>query len=153
MVPVDVSYKAIQDITLKIREAIEAIRANVSVSVTTVQGKAGGGFISGPPPNSTDTLLAWFTPGEFVLRTEAVKRYGSDMITSMNNLTLPKYGSYNFSGGGAVVGAGNSTEGGIRRDVVDVNFNIGKESVKLSGDRDQVRKLAKAMTNVQRGVA
>jgi len=54
-----------------------------------------GGFI----PRGTDTVPAMLTPGEFVIKKDAVQKYGVDTLTSMNSMTksLPSY-----EGGGAV---------------------------------------------------
>ena len=51
--------------------------------------KSRGGFI----PRGTDTVPAMLTPGEFVIKREAVKKYGVDTLTSMNSMTksLPSY--------------------------------------------------------------
>ena len=57
--------------------------------------KSRGGFI----PRGTDTVPAMLTPGEFVIKREAVQKYGVDTLTSMNSMTksLPSY-----EGGGVV---------------------------------------------------
>jgi len=57
--------------------------------------KSRGGFI----PRGTDTVPAMLTPGEFVIKKDAVQKYGVDTLTSMNSMTksLPSY-----EGGGAV---------------------------------------------------
>jgi len=57
--------------------------------------KSRGGFI----PRGTDTVPAMLTPGEFVIKKDAVQKYGVNTLTSMNSMTksLPSY-----EGGGAV---------------------------------------------------
>lgn len=57
--------------------------------------KSRGGFI----PRGTDTVPAMLTPGEFVIKREAVQKYGVNTLTSMNSMTksLPSY-----EGGGVV---------------------------------------------------
>ena len=57
--------------------------------------KSRGGFI----PRGTDTVPAMLTPGEFVVKREAVQKYGVDTLSSMNSMTksLPSY-----EGGGNV---------------------------------------------------
>ena len=57
--------------------------------------KSRGGFI----PRGTDTVPAMLTPGEFVIKREAVQKYGVDTLISMNSMTksLPSY-----EGGGIV---------------------------------------------------
>jgi len=52
-----------------------------------------------PGSGNKDTVPAMLTPGEFVIKREAVKKYGVDTLTSMNSMTksLPSY-----EGGGVV---------------------------------------------------
>jgi len=47
-----------------------------------VQSFARGGRPAGIP--ASDTVPAWLTPGEFVMRTSAVGRYGSDIMAAIN---------------------------------------------------------------------
>jgi len=51
--------------------------------------KSRGGFI----PRGTDTVPAMLTPGEFVVKKDAVQKYGVNTLTSMNSMTksLPSY--------------------------------------------------------------
>ena len=61
--------------------------------------KSRGGFI----PRGTDTVPAMLTPGEFVIKKEAVQKYGVDTLTSMNSMTksLPSYKDVpSYEGGG-----------------------------------------------------
>lgn len=46
------------------------------------QGLAGGGRPSGLPP--TDTVPIWASPGEFMMRVDAVRRYGADVMAKIN---------------------------------------------------------------------
>lgn len=58
---------------------------------------ATGGFIRGPGHDTSDNLLAWLSPGEFVVQAAAVRKYGLDRFAAMNAMHLPK-----FNTGGAV---------------------------------------------------
>lgn len=62
------------------------------------KGMKDGGKVPGSGPNK-DTVPAMLAPGEFVVKREAVQKYGVDTLTSMNSMTksLPSY-----EGGGAV---------------------------------------------------
>lgn len=57
-----------------------------------VQGYATGGKIGGIPRPSyipaSDTVPAWLTPGEFVIKRDMVKKYGVDLLQSLNNGVL-----------------------------------------------------------------
>lgn len=60
-------------------------------------GKAAGGLLSGPGTDTSDNLLAWLSPGEYVVRAAAVRHYGAGLLSAINSLQVPK-----FAGGGAV---------------------------------------------------
>ena len=51
------------------------------------------------PPNSTDTIPAWLSPGEFVVKKDAVDHYGTGALHALNSKVLPK-----FQDGGEVPG-------------------------------------------------
>jgi hypothetical protein len=50
----------------------------------------GGDVFEGGPPNSTDTIPAWLTPGEHVQKKSAVDYYGRSFMDKLNNLQIPK---------------------------------------------------------------
>nr|DAW17359.1 MAG TPA: tail tape measure [Caudoviricetes sp.] len=80
--------------------AINAIKTTVTVTVKTVPAKAAGGlitktpayasggFVRGPGTETSDSILARVSNGEFVMRASAVKAYGLDFMNSLNNATL-----------------------------------------------------------------
>lgn len=49
-------------------------------------GQRARGFAFGRPPHipASDTIPAWLTPGEWVVRAESVRRYGADTMDSIN---------------------------------------------------------------------
>lgn len=57
--------------------------------------KADGGLLSGPGSDTSDNLLAWLSPGEFIMRAAAVRQWGAGNLAAMNALHMPK-----FAGGG-----------------------------------------------------
>lgn len=56
--------------------------ASAAHFATGVQSFAHGGRPAGIP--ASDTVPAWLTPGEFVMRTSAVGRYGADIMAAIN---------------------------------------------------------------------
>lgn len=65
--------------------------------------KADGGLLSGPGSDTSDNLLAWLSPGEFVMRAAAVRQWGAGNLAAMNALRMPK-----FAGGGMAARAVSS---------------------------------------------
>ena len=63
---------------------------------------AGGGRVRGPGTPTSDSILAWLSDGEFVLRARAVRHYGLDLLNSLNGLRLPRGSLRGFNMGGLV---------------------------------------------------
>lgn len=59
-----------------------------------VQKRAYGGYISGPGGPTTDSIPAYLSDGEFVIRAAAVRKYGTGMFDALNR------GVAKFAGGG-----------------------------------------------------
>jgi TP901 family phage tail tape measure protein len=53
-------------------------------------GFAGGGQVSGPGTSISDSILAWLSNGEYVVKAAAVRKYGAEFFDALNNLKLPK---------------------------------------------------------------
>lgn len=47
-------------------------------------GRAHGGYISGPGTSTSDSIPAWLSNGEFVMRAAAVRKYGTDFMHRIN---------------------------------------------------------------------
>lgn len=69
-------------------------------------GFATGGLFRGKP--GKDTNLAWLTDYEFVMRPEAVRKYGVGFLAALNSMKLPLDQLRGFSVGGLVDGLSRS---------------------------------------------
>ncbi|MGR9427732.1 hypothetical protein [Rhizobium leguminosarum] len=49
---------------------------------------AGGGRVSGPGTGTSDSIPAWLSNGEFVIRKAAVVKYGQGLFAALNNMQL-----------------------------------------------------------------
>ncbi|MGR9311373.1 hypothetical protein ACU8MX_18325 [Rhizobium leguminosarum] len=49
---------------------------------------AGGGRVSGPGTGTSDSIPAWLSNGEFVIRKAAVDKYGQGLFAALNNMRL-----------------------------------------------------------------
>jgi hypothetical protein len=72
-------------------------------------GAAGGGLISGPGTSTSDSILAWLSNNEFVMRAASVRHYGVDMMHAINSMRLPKDFFRGFNMGGLVMPSFPST--------------------------------------------
>jgi hypothetical protein len=77
---------------------------------TAVGGKVPKHFAMGGSAKGMDTIPAMLTPGEFVIRRQAVKQFGSDFFSQLNRGINPLAGMTPTAGGS---GGGLTINGGI----------------------------------------
>ncbi|SFM71293.1 hypothetical protein [Marinobacter pelagius] len=83
-------------------------------------GYATGGYITGPGTSTSDSILARLSRGEYVLKADAVRKYGLDFLNQLNAGRLP-----GFAAGGLVQTSGGSMS-------TPVNLNLGGRSYPMS---------------------
>lgn len=89
----------------RLRSALRSIRSAISSAASAassaassaIPGFARGGKVRGPGTATSDSIPAWLSDGEFVLRARAVRHYGKDFLDALNSMRLPR-----FATGGAV---------------------------------------------------
>lgn len=87
--------------------------------------RATGGVISGPGTDTSDSIPAWLSNGEYVIRAASVRRVGVALLDSINNMHYlkPPPGNsptrLNFAEGGLV-----ATRGSSARNTSSVNLNL-----------------------------
>lgn len=64
-------------------------------------GKARGGYITGPGTSTSDSIPAWLSNGEYVIRAAAVRKYGLAFMNAINGMTAKGDGLH-FAQGGLV---------------------------------------------------
>lgn len=94
------------NITVEKAQAVAAI-AQVTANLAAVQsktiylnvvrnesgkGSASGGYITGPGSATSDSIPAWLSNGEYVIRAAAVQRYGVDTFHRLNAMGFAKGG-------------------------------------------------------------
>lgn len=131
------------------REIVRLTRdREVNVYINEIVKKATGGpvgrFASGgklPGYGGGDRIPALLEAGEFIIRKEAVSRFGSNIFHMLNSLRLPK-----FAAGGQVGAAGG---GGV----YNLNVSFAGEVSPLSQRtaRDNARLLLREMQAMQKG--
>lgn len=91
-----VAKKFFQDIKLPAGAAIAAgigIRIFAAALQSSLPKFAGGGKISGPGSGKSDSILARVSNGEYVVRADAVKFFGTGFMDLINNKRLPYFDS------------------------------------------------------------
>jgi len=119
-----------------------------------------GGSVIGA--RGIDKIAAWLSHGEYVMRSEAVKKYGTNFMSSINSMTVPVESATKVIKarmGGLVKSLAPryemqpefATPSPINR-----TYNITVSPQFLTGDRNSMRKLAtevkKAIENVDKGL-
>jgi hypothetical protein len=74
--------------------------ATSSNGSATAGGFAGGGKVTGPGSGTSDSIMAWLSNGEFVMRMRAVQKYGLGFMQAVNEgrLNLNKLKGFNLGG-------------------------------------------------------
>lgn len=105
---------AISRILSALRRAVaeaEKLRAQATAASSSSSGGggagvfAGGGAVHGPGTSTSDSIPAWLSTGEFVVRAKAVDRYGPALFAALNGMRIPPEvleQLRGFAGGGAV---------------------------------------------------
>jgi hypothetical protein len=69
--------------------------------ISDLEGYAGGGAVRGPGTATSDSVLARLSAGEFVVKAAAVGKYGTGLLSAINNLRLPRFATGGLVGGGS----------------------------------------------------
>ena len=134
---------------------LRAVAASSRSSDSTTRNErtfAGGGHVRGPGSGTSDSIPAWLSNGEFVIKAAAVRRYGLDFLRAINGMAAGvslKNAIPGFAGGGLVnlprlaMPAMSFGGGGPASALTLV---LGAESFSgLSGPADTIARLEKAV--------
>ena len=87
-------------ITGAAKEAAAAQGAAASASGS--KGFAGGGPVFGRGTATSDSIPAWLSNGEFVIRAAAVRKYGLSLFSALNRMRIDPGAFQRFADGGLV---------------------------------------------------
>lgn len=113
------------------------------------------GRIFGPGTETSDSVPALLSHGEFVVRAASVRKFGEGFFAALNAGFLPVVPR--FAAGGAVANtavqvameAGSSAA--PARDVVDLRFHVGGKPHTVQSSRETAMQLAQALREISRG--
>jgi hypothetical protein len=112
----------------KIGSAIgSAASAAGSIDASLGVGLAAGGMVRGAGNGTSDSILARLSNGEFVMRAEAVRHWGSDLMASLNGLRNPGFALGGLVGSLPQFAAGGAVGGGST-----VHLHLGGNSYVMS---------------------
>jgi len=84
---------------------------NQDGTVSTGYGNASGGHISGPGTGTSDSIPAWLSNGEYVVKAKAVGKYGKAFLDHVNAGKFADGGEVGAGVGAGVMGSGNAAVG------------------------------------------
>lgn len=99
----------IEDIKAPLQPVLDMIKAVAafaggggSASGGGEQSFSGGGRVRGPGTSTSDSIAAWLSNNEFVMRAKAVRKYGVSFMRAVNSGTLNLDRIQRFAAGGLV---------------------------------------------------
>jgi hypothetical protein len=129
-------------------QALGALGTLASAAYTRAAGR-----ISGAGGGTSDTVPALLSPGEYVIKTDSVRRFGANFFAHLNAGLMPP--ALRYAAGGAValptLGAQGSEAGNGQRDSIDVRLHLGAQSYPLQSSRATAQALAGALRDLSRG--
>lgn len=126
---------------------ITGIGANNS-DVPDVPQFATGGLVRGPGTGTSDSIPAYLSNGEFVVRAAAVRKLGLQNLEWLNRgLSIPRFAD------GGLVGAVSSMQPASPQNLGSLDINVGGETIQVfanSSQADQLRTAAKKFGRTHR---
>jgi hypothetical protein len=113
------------------------------------------GRIYGPGTDTSDSVPALLSKGEFVVRAASVRKFGQAFMESINAGFLPAMPR--LAVGGMVAGAAmqavmeSAPSAAPSRDVVDLRFHVGGKSHTVQSSRETAMQLSQALRELSRG--
>jgi hypothetical protein len=113
------------------------------------------GRIYGPGTETSDSVPALLSRGEFVVKAASVRKFGQSFLEAVNAGFLPAMPR--FAVGGVVSNAAMQAvmESGSTstpsREVVDLRFHVGEKSHTVQSSRETAMQLAQALRELSRG--
>ena len=112
------------------------------------QGFATGGYISGPGTGTSDSVPAYLSNGEYVIRAAAVRKLGKRHLDMLNQgIPIPRFAD------GGLFGAVSSMQSASPKNLGSMDISLGGETIQVfanSSQADQLRMAAKKFGRTHR---
>lgn len=113
------------------------------------------GAIYGPGTETSDSIPALLSRGEFVVKASSVRKFGQSFLEAVNAGFLPAMPRFAAGGVVANVAMQSVMESGSNstpsRDVVDLRFHVGDKPHTVQSSRETAMQLAQALRELSRG--
>ena len=131
------AHTAIESLQRALRQ-LRSVQMEVRLGATNY---ATGGHVRGPGTGTSDSIPAYLSNGEYVVRAAAVQKYGTHMFDRLNAMHFAQGGSVGRSGGGGVsidYGQLASALAQMRPIYGDVHYQGSFDDFKRMADQDRV---------------
>jgi hypothetical protein len=127
------------------RAVAEAARLRAQASSSSGGSKyASGGYVRGAGSGTSDSIPAWLSNGEFIVRAAAVRKYGVDFLRAINGMSAGpalKGGFPGFALGGPVSIAPPALRSSGSASGRPIVLSLGEQSFQMVADNDVAEKL------------
>ena len=113
--------------------------------------KQAAGMVHGPGDETSDSIPAMLSRGEFVVRAAAVRKWGADFMHAINAGILPSISIPQYAAGGLVAGNANAAAQGSH-DTVTIDLRIGQKSHQVASNRQTAMALAESLRELSRAL-
>lgn len=109
-IKISIGDDELRALTARIQEQLSRTPFQIAVNPVVAGGGAPafaeGGRVAGTAPHArADNVLARVTPGEFIHKVAAVRKYGMPFMRSVNNLSYPRFADGGLVGSGGAAGS------------------------------------------------
>lgn len=145
-----VETRALGGLIQRFAEGGQAIAEGFRRSFARVSGR-----IAGPGTDTSDSVPALLSHGEFVVRAASVRKFGEGFFAALNAGFLPHAlpNTPRFAAGGVVMNAvaqATAASPAPSRDVVDLRFHLGGRAHTVQSSRDTAMQLASVLRELSR---
>ena len=114
---------------LQALQAAQASAPKTTSNNTAYRAMASGGFVRGPGNGTSDSINARLSNGEYVLRANAVKYYGTDFMNSLNQMQVQRGASSNQGSGVVYL---SPEDRALLRSAIDRPISLYTENTKIA---------------------
>jgi len=151
LIKVEVDSAALQQAVDRVRSAFAGIKIEWAGD-GRAKTFAGGGYVRGPGTSTSDSILAFLSNEEYVVKASAVRKVGLGFMHALNEGALDLRLLPRFATGGQVTKASASSAAvSVPRDVVEIVVRDKGQDFTLEGTREDAAKLVRTLRGVGRG--
>ncbi|MBF0310530.1 MAG: tape measure protein [Magnetococcales bacterium] len=156
---------ALQDKTITITTLTKTAEAHAAGGLVGALAFSRGGMTPSVGREGVDSIPALLAPGEYVIKSQAVRHFGVPLMDALNAMQLDPSRLPRFAGGGLVrhinipelrppVSDRTATlSGSAAEELGTITLNLGGKPTRMTGPREAMRDFVRAARELERGLA